>query len=369
MGFDGENDSGFRAIAAVIGGRSRQTDAGFAAFQARSSNAGCLAQSVDSRWRTTTMIINNAAELTAAVLAEIDRADDPRFRQIMTSAVLHLHGFIRDAKLTEAEFQQACAIIAKLGQLTTASHNEVVLIAGSLGVSALVCLLNNGGEDGELATTANLLGPFWRADSPLMANGDSIVRSPAPGLPIFVNAWVRDRQGRPVAGAEVDVWHSSAEGFYENQDPAQADMNLRGRFITDERGRISFRSVKPAGYPIPLSGPVGALLRAQGRHNMRPAHIHFMIYKAGFKTQFAQVYSSDDAHLETDVQFAVTPALVGHYVLHDGEVAPAADVSGAWYSLDHHFVIDAGEARRPNPPITGKIQGERPLQAVLVRKE
>jgi catechol 1,2-dioxygenase len=319
--------------------------------------------------RSPKMIIQNASELTAAVLAEIDRADDPRFRQIMSAAVSHLHGFIRDAKLTEAEFQQACAVIANLGQLTTASHNEVVLIAGSLGVSALVCLLNNGGEAGELATTANLLGPFWRADSPVMANGDSIVRSPTPGLPIFVKAWVRDRQGRPVEGAEVDVWHSSAEGFYENQDPAQADMNLRGRFITDEQGLISFRSVKPAGYPIPLSGPVGAMLRAQGRHNMRPAHIHFMIYKAGFKTQFAQVYSSDDPYLETDVQFAVTAALVGHYVLHDGEVAPAADVSGAWYSLDHHFVIDAGDAQRPRPPISGKMEGQRPAQAVLVRRE
>ena len=312
------------------------------------------------------MIIGNEQDVTAAVLAELARAEDPRFREIMAAAVRHLHAFAREVHLSEAEYQQACAVIARLGQLTTASHNEVVLAGGSLGLSALVCLLNNGaGGD----TTANMLGPFWRAGAPVMPDGASIVRSPTPGAPIFVTAWVRDGDGRPVAGTEVDVWHSSGEGFYENQDPDQGDMNLRGRFSTDAAGRIAFRSVKPAGYPIPVNGPVGALLRAQGRHNMRPAHLHFMIYKPGFKTQFSQVYSSDDPHLETDVQFGVTRALVGQYVLHHaGEAAPDADVTGPWYSLDHHLVIEPGEARLPRAPITGKAQGERPQLTVLARR-
>ncbi|MCX4162567.1 MULTISPECIES: dioxygenase [Paraburkholderia] len=312
------------------------------------------------------MIITNQQEVTDAVLAELARAADPRFRDIMSAAVRHLHGFARETRLTEAEFHQACAVIARLGQLSTASHNEVVLIAGSLGLSSLVCLLNNG-DSGQTDTTANLMGPFWRMDSPHTLNGASIVRSPTPGAPIFVNAWVRDGHGRPVQDAEVDVWHTSADGFYENQDPEQAEMNLRGKFTTDAHGHIAFRSVKPAGYPIPVSGPVGDLLRVQGRHNMRPAHIHFMIYKPGFKTQFSQVYSSDDPNLETDVQFGVTRALVGQYVLHDGEKAPADDIEGPWYSLDHHFVIEAGEAKLPKPPITGKALGARPDQTILER--
>jgi hydroxyquinol 1,2-dioxygenase len=303
------------------------------------------------------MLINNERQITKAVLAELKGADDPRFREIMSAAVRHLHAFAREVKLTEAEFQQACAVIARLGQHTTPSHNEVVLCAGSLGLSALVCLLNNGDRGQGGGTTANLLGPFWREDSPRTANGESIVRSPTPGDPVFVNAWVRDISGVPVAGADVDVWHSSAEGFYENQDPAQADMNLRGKFTTDSEGHIGFRSIKPAGYPIPIDGPVGDLLRAQGRHNMRPAHIHFLIFKPGFKTQFSQIYSSDDPHLETDVQFGVTTALVGQYVQHDYLTAPAADVSGTWFSLDQHFVIEPGEAKLPRPPITGKATG------------
>jgi hydroxyquinol 1,2-dioxygenase len=314
----------------------------------------------------TRMIISNQKEVTQAVLTELSRAPNARFREIMSAAVRHLHDFARDAKLTEAQFHQACGFIAKLGQLSTASHNEVVLAAGSLGLSSLVCLLNNG-DNGQTETTANLMGPFWRMDSPATPNGGSIVRSPTPGVPIFVNAWVHDAEGKPVADAEVDVWHTSTEGFYENQDPEQADMNLRGKLTTDSEGHIAFRSVKPAGYPIPLSGPVGELLRAQGRHNMRPAHIHFMIYKPGFKTQFSQVYSSDDPNLDTDVQFGVTKALVGQYVLYEGKPAPSGDIQGPWYSLDHHFRIEAGEANLPKPPITGKAQGPRPVWSVLER--
>jgi hydroxyquinol 1,2-dioxygenase len=313
------------------------------------------------------MIIKNQQDVTAAVLAELQRADNPRFREIMTAAVRHLHDFARDVRLTEGEFHQACAVIARLGQLTTPSHNEVVLACGSLGLSSLICLLNNG-DKGQTETTANMMGPFWRMDSPQYANGASIVRAPTPGVPIFVKAWVRDRQGRPVAGAKVDVWHASAEGFYENQDPGQADMNLRGQFTTDAGGQIAFRSIKPAGYPIPIGGPVGELLRAQGRHNMRPAHIHFMIHHPGFKTQFSQVYSSDDPYLETDVQFGVTRALIGQYVLHDKEPAPAPDISGPWYTLEHHFVIEPGVAALPKPPITGKASGDKPTLAVLQRK-
>ena len=314
------------------------------------------------------MIIDSADDVTRAVLAEIERAPDARLRQILSAAVEHLHAFVRDTQLTEAEFRHACAIVARLGQATTASHNEVVLAAGSLGVSSLVCLINNG-DSGRRETTANLMGPFWRKDSPATPNGGSIVRSPTPGEPLFVDARVRDTEGRPVDGAEVDVWQASSEGFYENQDPTQTDMNLRGRFVTDAAGRIAFRSIRPAGYPIPVAGPVGDLLRAQGRHNMRPAHLHFLIRKSGFKTQFSQVYSSDDPHLETDVQFGVTRALVGRYVRHLGEAAPDRDVDGAWYSLEHHFVIDRGDDALPAAPISGRAEGARPELTILRRSD
>jgi catechol 1,2-dioxygenase len=295
------------------------------------------------------MIITRQEDVTPAVLDAYSRIENPRLREIVTALIKHLHAFAREVHLTEEEFQAAMQTIARLGQMTTDTHNEVVLMAGSLGFSSLICLLNNGNK-GQTETTANLLGPFWRMNSPRTESGASIVRSPTPGPAIFVNCWVKDQKGNPIGGAEVDVWHSSPEGFYEQQDPKQAPMNLRGKFTTDAEGHFSFRSVKPAGYPIPIEGPVGDLLRAAGRHNYRPAHLHFLIFKENFKTLISQIYSPDDPKLETDAQFGVTRALIGDYRKHTGK-APAPDVTGEWYSLDQTFVMEPGVAKLPKPPI------------------
>jgi len=296
------------------------------------------------------MIIERHEDVTPAVLAVMRRTADPRLREIMTSLVSHLHEFVREVRLTEEEFQLATGILNEMGQATTDTHNESVLMAGSLGVSTLVCLLNNG-DRGATETQQNLLGPFWRMHSPRVENGGSIVRSETPGPALFVSARVQDQDGNPVAGAEVDVWHSSPVGLYEHQDAEQAEMNLRGKFMTDESGRFWFRTVKMAGYPIPTNAVVGRLLKAQGRHPFRPAHLHVLIFKEGFKTLTAQVYANDDPRLDTDVQFGVTRALIGDFRPHD-EPHPADPSAGEpWYSLDYTFALEPGVARLPRPPI------------------
>jgi catechol 1,2-dioxygenase len=304
------------------------------------------------------MIIERQEDVTPAVLKELERAPNARFKEIMGSFIRHMHEFVRESKLTEEEFRTAASYVVALGKASNETHNEAVLIAGSLGLSSLVCLLNNG-DNGQTETDASLLGPFWRMHSPVTPNGGSIIRSPTPGPVLFVNAWFRNRNGDPIEGAEVDIWHSSTEGFYENQDPVQADMNLRGKFFTDKNGHMAFRSVKPAGYPIPVDGPTGELLRAQGRHNMRPAHLHFLASKDGLKTLISQIYVADDKFIDSDVQFGVTRHLIGNFVAHDGN-APAPDVKGQWFSLDHNFVMEAGDSKLPRAPISGKAQGERP---------
>jgi catechol 1,2-dioxygenase len=288
------------------------------------------------------MIIRKQEDVTEAVLAEMHRTPDPRTRQILASLVTHLHAFVREVRLSEREFQEAIGYLNAIGQKTTPSHNEAMLMAGALGVSNLVCLMNNG-AGGTRPTQANNLGPFYRAGAPRCADGESLVRSPTPGPRLAFKGWVRDLAGKPVAGAEVDVWQSSPVGLYENQDPAQAEMNLRGKFLTRADGSFSFSSVKPAGYPVPIDGPTGALLAAQKRHNLRPAHLHFLIHKPGFKTIASQVYDPADPHLDTDSQFGVTQALIGNFVSHGDE-----------YSLEFTFVIEPGESRLPKPPITAK---------------
>ena len=208
------------------------------------------------------MILKSHEDVTKDALSVMAQTEDPRLREIMISLVKHLHGFIREVRLTEVEFREATAILNEMGKLTTDSHNEPVLMSGSLGVSSLVCLLNNG-NNGNTETSQSLLGPFWRLNSPHVANGGTIVRSDTPGVPLLVTARVVDQAGNPIVGAEVDVWHASPVGLYENQDPEQADMNLRGKFTTDADGRFWFSTVKMVGYPIPTDGVVGRLLKAQ----------------------------------------------------------------------------------------------------------
>ena len=296
------------------------------------------------------MIVSNDRELTQQVVTAMERTSDPRLREIMTSLIRHLHGFVREVRLTEDEFRAATAVIASMGQQTSDTHNEVVLMAGSLGLSSLVCLLNNGG--GETETSASLLGPFWRMNSPRTENGGSLLRSPTPGPPFLFTGHVRDGKGQPVVGADVDVWHSSTTGLYEVQDPEQAEMNLRGTFTTDASGAFSFRSIKPVGYPIPTEGNVvGQLLRAQGRHCFRPAHVHVLVFKPGFKTLISQVFMPDDPHIDDDVQFGVTRNLIGNLIRHDEPAPGPLEGESPWYSLEHTFVMEPGEATLPPPPI------------------
>jgi len=291
------------------------------------------------------MIIETQDDVTKAVLAEMHRTPDPRTKEILTAFVRHLHDFIREVRMTEKEFQAAIGYVNAIGQKTTPSHNEAMLVAGALGVSNLICLMNNG-LSGTRPTQANNLGPFFREGAPQLENGASLLRSPTPGPRLSFKGWVKDVDDEPVAGAVVDVWHSSPVGLYENQDPKQAEMNLRGKFTTAADGSFSFVSVKPAGYPVPTDGPNGALLGAQKRHNMRPAHVHFLVHKPGYKTIASQVYDPTDPHLETDSQFGVTKALIGDY-------RKQADGS---FALEFTFVIEPGDSARPRAPITEKAR-------------
>jgi len=296
------------------------------------------------------MILKSHEDVTADALAVMARTTDPRLRTIMISLVRHLHAFVRDVRLSEAEFREAAAILNEIGQRSTDTHNEAILMAGSLGVSSLVCLLNNG-DNGNTETSQSLLGPFWRLNSPRVENGGSIVRSDTPGDTLLVSGRVVDRSGNPIAGAEVDIWHASPVGRYENQDPDQADMNLRGKFTTDAQGRFWLRTVKMVGYPLPTDGVVGRLLRAQNRHAFRPAHLHALIVKPGYKVLISQVYDPADPHIESDVQFGVTKALLGDFLRHDEPHPTDRSVTAPWYSLDYTYIMERGDTVLPRAPI------------------
>jgi protocatechuate 3,4-dioxygenase beta subunit len=295
------------------------------------------------------MVIEEEAAVTPAVEKAMSATSDARLREVMAAMVRHTHAFIREVQPTEDEFELGMRFLVDLGHATTSLKNEVVLFADVIGVSTLVGLLNHPLTAGQ--TAAALLGPFWRAHAPSCELGENLARSETPGEPLFASGYVRDVHGNPIAGAKVDIWHASPVGLYENQDPEQAEMNLRGVFTTDSEGRYHFRSVRPAGYPVPTDGPVGDLLRAQHRHPYRPAHIHFMITKPGYKTLITQVFADDADNLQTDVTFSVIQSIVAHFEQHPAGSAPAEDVDGPFYTLTFDFTLDEGEMRIPVPPI------------------
>src|SRR5690606_4126251 len=231
----------------------------------------------------------------------------------------------------------------------TDSHNEAVLASDVLGISTLVSLLNHPEDQGQ--TTAALLGPFWRLNAPVCQNGESIARSPTPGQTLLVSGQVKTISGEPIAGASVDVWQASPVGLYENQDPEQEDMNLRGLFRTDANGHYQFRTVRPAGYPVPTHGPVGRLLNAQNRHPYRPAHIHFMVSAPGHRTVTTQVFMDEPDKLATDVVFGVTQKLIANLQKHEQFEGLPADAALPVYTLEYNVTLEVGEPHFPEPPI------------------
>lgn len=294
-------------------------------------------------------LIDNEWSVTQVVREAMANTENPRLRSVMASLVQHLHDFLREVQPTDEEFEFGLDFIAKLGQATHATNNEVVLAADVLGLSTLVTTMNNSTKDGR--TPGALLGPFYRANAPEYRCGDCVVQDDAPGLPLFVNGKVRATDGTPLANALVEVWQASPVGLYDNQDPKQPDRNLRGVFHTDADGAYHFRTVRPAGYPVPTNGPVGKLLAAQHRHPYRPAHIHFIVAAPGYRTLVTQVFADDSDILETDVTFGVHRQLVGEFQRVENGPSPWGDHAAPFYTLAFDFTLEPGKQMFPKPPI------------------
>ena len=146
----------------------------------------------------------------------------------------------------------------------------------------------------------------------MLPNGASIIKTHIEGSEtIRVRGHIRDTDGNPVQGVTLDVWEDAPNGLYEQQDPNQADYNLRGRFQTDANGYYEFVAVRPVPYPIPYDGAGGELLNYMGHHPWRPGHIHFMIMKDGYKPLISQIYDSNTKYLDNDSVFAVKEDLIG----------------------------------------------------------
>ena len=245
--------------------------------------------------------------LTDTVLKAMAGTQDPRLLQVMTALVRHLHAFVREVELTEAEWFAAIRFLTETGQICDDKRQEFILLSDTLGVSMLVDAINHRMPGG--ATESTVLGPFHVQGAPERQLGDDIAAGEA-GMTAFVSGRVCDTAGRPVAGALLDVWQTDDEGFYDVQRPERGSMRLRGRFHTDGEGRYRFRTVRPVSYPIPDDGPVGRMLAALGRHPWRPAHLHFIVSAPGFAPVTTHLFVRGDRYLGSDAVFGVKPSLI-----------------------------------------------------------
>jgi len=288
---------------------------------------------------------------TTAVLERNVNCRDDRLREIMISVVTHLHAIIKEVEPTFEEWAFAIDFLTRTGQICDDKRQEFILLSDTLGVSMLVDAINH--RRNSTATESTVLGPFHVAGSPRLQMGDSISRD-GKGEPLYMSGKVLDESGSPIAGALLDVWQTSFDGFYDVQDDRQPEMNLRGQFITDGDGRYFFRSVKPASYPIPSDGTVGTMLAALGRHPMRPAHVHFIVSAPGYQSVTTHVFVDGDPYLDSDAVFGVKESLIVPFVRHDDpEAAERLGLGNPFFTAEYDFVLVQASVTQP-APLTAK---------------
>jgi hydroxyquinol 1,2-dioxygenase len=277
-------------------------------------------------------------ELTADVLASFDGAPDPRLREIMQALVRHLHGFVLEVGLTPPEWEGAIRALTRTGHITDERRQEFILWSDSLGVSMLVDALENTVPPG--ATESTVQGPFYVPGSPLREYGANIAEESDAGVPAVVRGRVLDMQGRPIGGAEVDVWQNGDDQLYAVQRHDAPEEHLRGRFITREDGSYAFVAVRPTPYPIPYDGPVGRMLELTGRHPWRPAHVHMIIRADGYRTLTTHVFDVESKYLDSDAVFAVKPSLTRTFLTHGPDHPDTPEgVTTEWVSVESDLVL------------------------------
>ena len=286
-----------------------------------------------------------AADITNAVQRRFDGCPDARLRTVLQSLVRHLHAFAVEVELTEDEWREGIDALTATGHITDERRQEFILWSDAMGVSMLVDALANPLPAG--ATESTVLGPFYVPGSPARGYGESLAEGQA-GTPAWVYGRVLDLDGRPIAGAELDVWQNGENRLYAVQDPDAPEHHLRGRFQSREDGRYAFLAVRPVPYTIPHDGPVGRMLAATGRDPWRPAHIHMIVRASGYRTLTTHIFDSASDYLDSDAVFAVKPSLLREFVRRSPEDPERpANADGEWYSVENDLVLVPDEAAGP----------------------
>ncbi len=280
---------------------------------------------------------NTEEQITQNVIDSIANTPNPRLKAVMTSFISHLHAFIREVEPTQEEWMQGIQFLTRTGQMCDDKRQEFILLSDTTGVTMLVDAINHRVADG--ATESTIFGPFYREGAQELPMGANISQD-GHGEPAVVSGRVLSTDGTPIPNALLDIWETNENGLYEQQDPTQPEMNLRGKFRTDSEGRYRFVAIKPVSYPIPDDGPVGQMLRSLGRHPYRPAHIHLLISAEGFASVTTHLFVKGDEYLDSDAVFGTKDSLVVDFVRNDSvEEAARYGVQAPFYTVEYDFLL------------------------------
>jgi catechol 1,2-dioxygenase len=278
-------------------------------------------------------------DITNEVLRRFEATPDARLRQVMQSLVRHLHAFVKEVELTEAEWFAAIQFLTDAGHMCDDKRQEFILLSDTLGVSMVVDLINHRKPEG--ATESTVFGPFHRDGAPELPPGGNIAPRDTAGTPTVITGRVLDLNGQPIAGALLDVWQADSSGLYDSQYADSSALHMRGRFRTDADGRFVVRTVRPVYYAIPTDGPVGRMLRATNRHPWRPAHVHFVVSADGYEPVTTHLFDDVDPYLDSDTVFAVKDSLICTFLHHDArdEAAERLGIDPPFCTAHFDFVL------------------------------
>ena len=237
-------------------------------------------------------------------------ADDtsPRMREVMSSLVQHLHDFARETRLTHDEWRLGIDFLEGCAAVEKEDHHEFILASDVLGLSSLIDMIHSSPD----ATSSSVLGPFHVSGAPPLPVGGDMKRDFG-GPVLLAEGVIRDTEGNPIAGAELDIWQTAPNGLYASQDDEQDTYSFHGLMTVGDDGRYAFTTVKPVEYTVPSDGPVGDILRACGRHPWRPSHLHYIVKAPGYRTLVTEIFPDDDPYLDQDTVFGVRNDLVMTY--------------------------------------------------------
>ncbi|MCU1752273.1 catechol 1,2-dioxygenase [Pseudomonas sp. 6D_7.1_Bac1] len=270
----------------------------------------------------------------------LNEGGNPRAKALIYRILRDSVNIIEDLEVTPQEFWKAVNYLNELG-----ARQEAGLLVAGLGLEHYLDLLMDA-EDAQAGksggTPRTIEGPLYVAGAPL-SNGEARLDDGVdPGVVLFMQGQVKNTDGKPLAGAVVDVWHANTGGTYSYFDASQSEFNLRRRIVTDAEGRYRFRSIVPSGYGCPPDGPTQQLLDQLGRHGQRPAHIHFFISADDHRHLTTQINLDGDKYLHDDFAYATRDELIAKITFSDDQRrAREHGVSGRFAEIEFDFTLQS----------------------------